>query len=66
MNALDINKPIPKEKRSLVSVSKLALDYDVSEDYVRKILQGDRNINTSVAKAIKEKAIKIINAIEEL
>lgn len=66
MDALDIAEPIPKEKRKLVHSKKLAIEYEVSKEYVDMIMRGDREPNTPVAKAIKQKAIKIIEAIENL
>lgn len=66
MNALDITEPIPKEKRKLVNTEKLAIEYEVSREYVDMIMRGDRKPNTPIAKAIKEKAIKIIEVIESL
>lgn len=66
MNGIDTTSSIPKEKRKLVNAENLAKEFDVSLPYVYLILNGERKANTPVAKAIKEKAIKIINAIETI
>lgn len=66
MNCIDITTSIPKEKRKLVNAENLAREFEVSLPYVYLILNGERKTNTPIAKAIKEKAIKIIKAIETI
>ena len=53
----------PYEIRDL-KVAALARKYKCSDDYVRRVLKGDRERNTEMAKGIVKDAIDMLDIVE--
>ena len=47
-----------------LKVSALARKYKCSDDYVRKVLKGDRERNTELAQSIVKDAIDMLSIVE--